>query len=170
METVKEKWSETHEKDEVELIDLKDYQLVFSDGRHYLDYSGDTLEVTTKIMDADIILIGTPVFQASIPGTLKNIFDLLPTQALRHKVVGLVITAGSQKHYLVAEQQLKPIISYMKGIVTSEYVFIEEKDFHLNHLVNDDVVFRLQLLVENARLLKETYNEMLKKQEDQYDF
>ena len=68
------------------LLDLADYQLQFSDGRNYLDYTGDTAYVTEQIMQADILFIGTPIFQASIPGTLKNLFDLLPTQALRDKV------------------------------------------------------------------------------------
>lgn len=154
----------------VELIDLKDYDLVFSDGRHYLDYTGDTKTVTEKIMQADILMIGTPIFQASIPGTLKNIFDLLPTKALEKKVVGLVVTAGSAKHYLVIEQQLKPILSYMKAVVSSNYVFIEEQDFHLKSIVNDDVHFRIQTLVEDTLLLKETYDAMWRKKEAQYDF
>lgn len=154
----------------VDMIDLKDYQLVFSDGRHYLDYDGDTVYVTEKIMQADLIFIGTPIFQASIPGTLKNIFDLLPTHAFKEKVVGLVVTAGSQKHYLVVEQQLKPILSYMKAIVSSQYVFIEERDFHFQTIVNDDVQFRLQALVEDTLLLKDSYNEMRQKLEAKYDF
>ncbi|GEM05854.1 FMN reductase [Halolactibacillus miurensis] len=154
----------------IELIDLKDYDLVFSDGRHYLDYTGDTKIVTEKLMQADILMIGTPIFQASIPGTLKNVFDLLPTKALEKKVVGLVVTAGSAKHYLVIEQQLKPILSYMKAVVSSNYVFIEEQDFHLKSIVNDDVHFRIQTLVEDTLLLKEAYDEMWKKKEDQYDF
>ena len=59
---------------EVEMIDLCEKDLVFSDGRNYLEYSVDTLEVTSKLMQADAIIIGTPIFQASIPGSLKNIF------------------------------------------------------------------------------------------------
>src|SRR5699024_9909189 len=94
------------------LLDLADYELEFSDGRHYLKYGGDTTYVVEQILEADAIIIGTPIFQASIPGTLKNIFDLLPEQGLRDKVVSMVVTAGSSKHFLIAEQQLKPILAY----------------------------------------------------------
>ena len=59
-------------EDEVTLIDLKELSVEFSDGRNYLDYSGDTLYVTTTLMQADMILIGSPTFQASIPATLKK--------------------------------------------------------------------------------------------------
>jgi FMN reductase len=165
-----EKVLQQHESLTVDMIDLKDYDLVFSDGRHYLDYTGDTKIVTEKIMQADILMIGTPIFQASIPGTLKNVFDLLPTKALEKKVIGLVVTAGSAKHYLVIEQQLKPILSYMKAVVSSAYVFIEEQDFHLKTIVNDDVHFRIQTLVEDTLLLKEAYDGVWQKKEDQYDF
>lgn len=170
MSVVEAKLREQYDHLIIDMIDLKNYHLVFSDGRHYLDYDGDTQYVIEKIMKADLIFIGTPIFQASIPGTLKNIFDLLPTDAFKEKVVGLVVTAGSQKHYLVVEQQLKPILSYMKAIVSSQYVFIEERDFYLQTIVNDDVQFRLQTLVEDTLLLTETYNDMWRKKEAQYDF
>ena len=90
---------------QVQFFDLKELDLSFSDGRNYLDYSGDTLTLTTALMQADIIFIGFPVFQASIPGTLKNVFDLLPVNAFRDKVVGIIATAGSAKHYLIPETQ-----------------------------------------------------------------
>src|SRR5690625_6636636 len=60
------------------LLDLADYELVFSDVRPYFDYDGDTKYVTETLMAADAIIIGTPVFQASIPATLTHVFDLLP--------------------------------------------------------------------------------------------
>ena len=95
-------------------------------------------------MEADAIIIGTPVFQASIPATLKNIFDLLPQNAFRDKVVSIVVTAGSAKHYLIVEQQLKPILAYMKAQIVQTYVFIEEKDFYRKEITDDDVLFRIE--------------------------
>ncbi len=98
----------------VNFIDLKELELVFSDGRNYLDYSGDTLYLTQTLMNADVIFIGFPIFQASIPGTLKNVFDLLPVNAFKDKIVSIVATAGSPKHYLIPETQPKVLINSMK--------------------------------------------------------
>lgn len=150
---------------EVEMIDLREKDLVFSDGRNYLEYTGDTLEVASKLMQADAIIIGTPIFQASIPGSLKNIFDLLPEKALRDKVVSIVVTAGSSKHYLVPEMQLKPILSYMKAQVLPEIVFIEGQDFNRQEIENIDIHFRLEKLVEDTVLMTEVYQEFKQKQE-----
>lgn len=103
--------------------------------------------VIKKILKADAIIIGTPTFQASIPATLKNIFDLLPANAFRNKVVGIVVTAGTSKHFLMAEQQLKPILSYMKAHIIQQYVFITEKSFHGKQIIDDEITYRLNELL-----------------------
>jgi FMN reductase len=166
LKSVTEKYPDT----EVTLLDLADYNVQFSDGRNYLEYEGDTGFVTKTIMEADAIIIGTPIFQASIPATLKNIFDLLPVNAFRDKVVSMLITAGSPKHYLIAEQQLKPILAYMKAQIVQTYVFIEEKDFHRKEIVNDDVFFRIERLVEDTVVLTDTYTKIRNEKEAKYDF
>jgi len=155
---------------EVTLIDLADYDVQFSDGRNYLEYENDTGLITKMIMEADAIIIGTPIFQASIPATLKNIFDLLPVHAFQDKVVSMLVTAGSPKHYLIAEQQIKPILAYMKAQIVQTYVFIEEQDFLRQEIVNDDVLFRIERLVEDTVVLTETYTKIRKAKEAEYNF
>jgi FMN reductase len=155
---------------EVTLLDLADYSLEFSDGRNYFEYDGDTNYVTKTIMEADAIIIGTPIFQASIPATLKNIFDLLPVNAFRDKVVSTVVTAGTAKHYLMVEQQLKPILAYMKAHIVPTYVFIEEKDFLRKEIVNDDILFRLERLVEDTIMIVEAFELIRAKKDEEYDF
>jgi FMN reductase len=152
------------------LIDLAEYDVQFSDGRNYWEYEGDTKYVAQTIMEADAMIIGTPIFQASIPATLKNIFDLLPEKAFRDKTVSILVTAGSPKHYLIAEQQLKPILAYMKAQIVQTYVFIEEKDFYRKEIINDDVLFRINRLVEDTVVLTETYTSIRKAKEAEYGF
>ncbi|MBM6763703.1 NADPH-dependent FMN reductase [Ligilactobacillus agilis] len=166
MNYVAQKMATDFSEIDFELIELAQKDIQFSDGRNYLEYSGDTLEVTTKIMAADALIIGTPIFQAAIPGSVKNIFDLLPEKALRDKVVSLVITAGSPEHYLVAEMQLKPILAYMKAQVLPEIVFVEGQDLYRNEIINHDIIFRLDKLVEDTVLMVETFKILRQKQED----
>lgn len=152
------------------MIDLADLQVQFSDGRDYIEYDGDTGEVTRELMEADAIIIGTPIFQASIPGSLKNIFDLLPVNAFQDKVVGILVTAGSPKHYLVAEHQLRPILTYMKAQVVQSYVFIEAKDVHRGELASDDATLRVERLVEDTVVLTRAYSQMRAEREAEYAF
>lgn len=162
--------SEKYQNAEVTFIDLAEYDVQFSDGRIYMDYEGETGYVAKTILEADAIIMGTPIFQASIPATLKNIFDLLPVNAFRDKVVSMLVTAGSPKHFLIAELQLKPILAYMKAQIVQTYVFIEEKDFYRKEIVNDDVFFRIERLVEDTISLTQTYTQLRIEKEAKYDF
>lgn len=155
---------------EITFIDLADYDVEFSDGRNYMEYEGDTQFVAKSLMDADTIIVGTPIFQASIPGVLKNVFDLLPEGAFRDKVVSVLVTAGSPKHYLIPNQQLIPILSYMKAEVVQTYVFIEERDFLRKEIINDDVFFRIERLVEDTGVLTKTYAQIRAEKEEAYGF
>lgn len=155
---------------ETVLLNLGDLNIVFSDGRDYRDYEGDTKYLTEQIMSADALIIGTPTFQASIPGTLKNVFDLLPVEGLLDKAVGIIATAGSSKHFLMVEQQLKPILAYMKASIVQKYVFIEEKDYHQKKIVNDDVLFRLNQLVDDVIDTHKAIHFIKKEKEAAYGF
>jgi FMN reductase len=155
---------------EVELIDLADYQIQFSDGRDFRDYQDDTRNVIEKIMSADAYIIGTPTFQASIPGTLKNIFDLLPIDVFKDKVIGIVATAGSAKHYLMVEHHLKPILNYMKAIVVPKYAFVEEKDYLNGEIVDDEIIFRLDRLAEDAVVMINAMKAVLVAKDEAYPF
>ena len=114
---------------ETELLKIGDFNLEFSDGRPISDYNLDTQFVINKILEADAIIIATPTYQTSIPGALKNIFDLLPMNALDTKIAGIIVTAASPMYFLMAEQQLKPILSYMGAHVINKYVYIQDCDF-----------------------------------------
>lgn len=131
---------------EYETIDLSKTKLEFADGRDYRDYETETREVVEKILAADALLIGTPIYNASIPGALKNLLDLLPIDSIKDKTVGIIVTAGSNKHYLVAQYHLLPILDYMKASAIDRYVFVSDNDFESSELVSDDVHFRLRSL------------------------
>lgn len=170
MEKVIDMFADQYPEHEISLLDLATYDIQFSDGRNYIDYEGDTREAAELVMNADALIIGTPIFQSSIPGTLKNLFDLLPVDAFRDKTVSTLVTAGSAKHYLVAEQQLKPILSYMKGNLVPTYVFVEEKDVFRKEIVNDDIPFRIERLLQDTVLMTDSFREMREKVEAQYGF
>lgn len=124
----------------VDIVDLREYELEFCDGRDYMLYNSDMVLIINRIIKADTIIISTPIYQASIPGTLKNLLDILPEHALRDKKVGIIGIAGTTKHYLAIENHLKPILNFMKADVINKYVFVdrgENKDLdeRLNNLV-----------------------------------
>ncbi|WP_257009757.1 NADPH-dependent FMN reductase [Evansella halocellulosilytica] len=80
---------------ESENIHLHNYKLDFCDGRDPSDYEGDTHTVIEKIVEADAYIIGTPVYRESLTGALKNVFDLIPNDSFRGKVIGFIASGGS---------------------------------------------------------------------------
>lgn len=82
----------------------------------------------------------------------------------------MFVTAGSAKHYLIVEHQLKPILTYMKAQVVETYVFMEEKDFSRNELINDDSVFRLERLVDDTYTMVNVLEKIRIEKDEAYDF
>lgn len=155
---------------ETELLDAGEYDIKYSEGRDYRDYDGDTAVVIKKIMEADAYIIGSPTYQSSISGVLKNIFDLLPKDGFANKVVGILTTAGSDKHFLMAEHQLKPILTYMKAFVIPKYVFVNEAHFTQDEINNDEIRFRIDQLAQDTVDLMEVVEEFKKRRDEAYDF
>ncbi|TWI59098.1 NADPH-dependent FMN reductase [Halalkalibacter nanhaiisediminis] len=130
-----------------EILDLTQFNMEFCDGRPITEYNADTKKMIEMIESADCYIIATPIFQASLTGVLKNLFDLLPVSALRNKVIGFAATGGTYQHYLVVENQLKPIAGYFKSYITPEYVYAHREHFNnRNEVIDTEVAARIQRL------------------------
>lgn len=140
-----------HPDIEVEYLDMMDYDVQFCDGRDPANYSVDTKKVIDIVSTADFYIIGTPIFQGSITGVLKNLFDLISPIALRNKVMGFIANGGTFQHYLVIENQLKPIAGYFRAFVAPSYVYAQSEHFNQNNeLVNTEVLNRISYLAEEV--------------------
>jgi len=140
---------------ETELLDLKDYEVEFVKGFPLSYYNDDTIEAVNKLLDADILVFGSPIYQASITGALKNLLDHLHRDAFQSKVCGIVINGGSDKHFLVAEYQLKPVLSFLKATCAVRNVFILDDDFNEdNEILNPDIQARIRRLARELLQLK----------------
>ncbi|WP_424769203.1 NADPH-dependent FMN reductase [Paenibacillus sp. sgz302251] len=122
---------------EVDVLDLKNCKLEFCDGRDLILYNEDTRRAVEAVLTADCFVIGTPIFQASLSGALKNLFDLLPATAFRNKVIGFIGTGGTYQHFLVIENQLKPIAGYFRAYTAPDYVYAHREHFNERNEITD---------------------------------
>lgn len=141
---------------DVELLDMKEFDVQFCDGRNPTTYTGDTKKVIDKIKSADFYIIGTPIFQGSITGVLKNLFDLVEPQVFRHKVMGFIATGGTYQHYLVIENQLKPIAGYLRAYTAPSYVYAHKDHFFENDLVDEEVLERVTKLAKEVVFMQKS--------------
>lgn len=154
LETVQREYPEI----KTELLDMKDYQVQFCDGRDPSTYTGDTKKVIDIVSSADFYIIGTPVFQSSLTGVLKNLFDLVPVSALYQKVMGFVATGGTYQHYLVIENQLKPIAGYFRAFVAPSYIYAHNDHFNEhNEVVDTEVLTRIHRLSQEIVMMQKAF-------------
>jgi FMN reductase len=64
-----------------------------------------------KVLEAQVILVATPIYKAAYSGLLKSFLDLLPQDGLRDKTVLPLATGGSAAHLLALDYALKPVLS-----------------------------------------------------------
>ena len=138
-----------HPDVEVEVLDLRDYDMQFCDGRKIDDYNEDTRKIIEKVSNADFYLIGSPIFNCSIPAPLKNLIDLIPPEVFRHKVMGFAANGGTYQHYLMIENQLKPIAGYLRAYVAPSYVYAHSSHFNeRNEIYDEDIIRRIRDLAD----------------------
>ncbi|MBK5458103.1 NADPH-dependent FMN reductase [Peribacillus sp. TH27] len=151
VQKILEEVKKTHPEVDVELLDLRNYSVSLCDGRDLSSYSDDTKKVVDIVSSADFYIIGTPIFQGSLSGALKNLFDLVHPQILRNKVMGFIATGGTYQHYLVIENQLKPIAGYFRTFVAPGSVYVHTDHFNKqNEIVDEEVLSRISDLAKEV--------------------
>ncbi|MEX2105023.1 MAG: NADPH-dependent FMN reductase, partial [Bacilli bacterium] len=105
--------------------------------------------VIEEISSADFYVIGFPIFNGSMPAPLKNIIDLVPPSVFRNKVMGFVANGGTYQHYLVIENQMKPIAGYLRAYTAPSYVYAHAEHFNReNEIVDEEVQVRIRNLAD----------------------
>ena len=89
---------------------------------------GDTADAAIAqahraVVQAQAVLIGTPIYKAAYSGLLKLFLDALAPEALRGKPVLALATGGSPGHLLALDYALKPVLSALgaRHIVDAVY-------------------------------------------------
>jgi NAD(P)H-dependent FMN reductase len=77
-----------------ELIDLRKLDLPVFDAD--ADEAGDAPELTSRVREADAILLGTPMYHGSYSSALKNALDYCGFDEFENKTVGLLAVAGGR--------------------------------------------------------------------------
>jgi FMN reductase len=92
-------------------------------------------EALATVLDADAVVVGTPVYKASFSGVLKTFLDLLPQDGLAGKLVLPLATGGSQSHMLALDYALRPVLASLgpRHILPSIYATSDQLPWHPDH-------------------------------------
>jgi FMN reductase len=113
----------------VAVVDLGEVLPAACDGRPEDEYDDRTRAALAEVAAADAVVLASPVYRASMTGTLKNFLDLIPVASLQAKPVGVVAMGGSQHHYLGVEGHLRDVLAWFGALVAPTAVYLTSDDF-----------------------------------------
>jgi FMN reductase len=109
-------------------------------------------EAMTTLGKADGIIASTPVYKAGASGVFTSFFDVLDNDLLIAKPVILAATAGTPRHALVADDQMRSMFAYLRAMTVPTSLFAAPEDWSdpaLNERI-ERAAFELALLVESG--------------------
>jgi FMN reductase len=78
---------------------------------------------------ADAVIAAAPVYKAGMSGLFKSFVDVLDNDLLIAKPVVLAATAGSSRHALVVDEQMRSLFAYMRALTMPTSVFAAPEDW-----------------------------------------
>jgi len=93
------------------------------------DASPEVDAAVAAVRAADALVLVTPTVNASYSGLLKSFLDVLPPEALRGVPTAIAATGGTQRHTLVLDQAVRPMLSFQRAIVLPSCLFVTAEEW-----------------------------------------
>ena len=119
-------------------------------------YTGDgnhnetTKQAIKDITEADVWLVGTPIYNSFFSSALKNLFEYIDYRKTEGKTAGLIVLASGNIGFTDVQTLLTQLMSYFKVITNPKAVFVTADTIENGEIVNDDVKTRLQTLIDQT--------------------
>ncbi|WP_020523861.1 CE1759 family FMN reductase [Catelliglobosispora koreensis] len=109
-------------------------------------------QAVTVLGEADGLIVSTPVYKAGPSGLLTSFFQVLDNDLLIAKPVIVAATAGTARHALVLDEQLRSLFAYMRALTVPTSVFTAPEDWNDPSLGRrlDRAAIELLLLMESG--------------------
>ena len=116
-------------------------------------------QAITVLGEADGVIAAAPVYKAGPSGLFTSFFHVLDNDLLIAKPVVLAATAGTARHALVADDQIRPMFAYLRTMTAPTSLFAAPEDWSDPALATriDRAALELVLLMESgfARAIKD---------------
>ncbi|WP_182358419.1 CE1759 family FMN reductase [Tomitella gaofuii] len=91
--------------------------------------SGALRGVVDDVAAADGLILVTPTFTASYSGLIKAFIDILDPDALQGKPVILGATGGTERHSLMIDHAMRPLMAYLRAMPVPTGVYAASTDW-----------------------------------------
>ena len=83
----------------------------------------------TVLGEADGIIAAVPVYKAGLSGLFTSFFQVLDNDLLIARPVVLAATAGTARHALVVDDQMRPLFAYLRAMTVPTSLFAAPEDW-----------------------------------------
>ena len=133
---------------EVKFINLSDGEIDYYTGDG--NFSDTTKQAIKDITEADVWLVGTPIYNSFFSSALKNLFEYIDYKKTAGKTAGLIIVASGNSGFTDVQTLLTQLMSYFNVITNPRAVFVTADTVDNNEIINEDVKSRLNQLVDET--------------------
>jgi FMN reductase len=109
-------------------------------------------QAIAALAEADGIIASTPVYKAGPSGLFTSFFDVLDDDLVIARPVVLAATAGTSRHALVVDEQMRSMFAYLRALTIPTSLFAAPEDWGdpaLNKRI-DRAAVELVLLMESG--------------------
>lgn len=132
---------------DVKFINLSDGQIECYKGPEEA-YNDATKNAANDLMDADVWLIGTPIYNSFFSSSLKNLFEYVNYKKTEGKVAGITIVAAGNIGFIDVQTLITQLLSYFRIITNPKAVFITTDSISDNGLSDEDIKKKLREMVD----------------------
>ena len=144
------------QKSDAKLINLSEGGIDYYTGDG--NVSETTRQAAKDITEADVWLIGTPIYNSFFSSALKNLFEYIDYKKTGGKIAGLVILASGNIGFTNVQTLLTQLMSYFNVITNPRPVFVTADTIQNNEIVNEDVKTRLKEIVNQTLQLHKKFS------------
>ena len=134
---------------DTKLINLSEGQIEYYRGPD-IEYNETTKMAASDIMDADVWLIGSPIYNSFFSSALKNLFEYIDYKKTPGKVAGITILAAGNIGFVNVQTLITQLLSYFRVITNPKAVFLTTESVSNNSITDEDVQNRLKEMVDET--------------------
>jgi NAD(P)H-dependent FMN reductase len=114
------------------------------------EYNEATSNAENDITDADVWLIGSPIYNSFFSSALKNLFEYINYKKTPGKVAGITILAAGNISFVNVQTLITQLLSYFRVITNPKAVFLTTESITENSILDVDVQNKLKEMVDET--------------------
>ena len=135
--------------EDTKLINLSESQIECYKGPDE-EYNESTKTAVNYIMDADVWLIGSPIYNSFFSSSLKNLFEYVNYKKTAGKIAGITILASGNIGFVNVQTLITQLLSYFRVITNPKAVFLTTESVKENMVADTDAQNRLKEMVDET--------------------